>query len=76
MKFKITLKDPDGFYDAITDAIEDSLPETGINEDERELLTESRRDETNDAISKWVQYNEYITVEIDTDSMTATVCEL
>ncbi len=76
MKIKIQMKDPDGVYDAVTDAIKDTLRSIqGISDDEREKLEESRREEANEAIFKWIDYGEYVTIEIDTDNMTATVCE-
>ena len=76
MKIKITMHDPDGVYDSVTDAVEASLAGVvGISDDEREELEETRRRETNATISKWIEYGEYLTIEIDTDAMTATVCE-
>jgi len=76
MKFKITMKDPDGVYNSITDAAVASIAAIeGLSEDERETLEEGRRDEINDAASPWVKYGEYLTVEIDTDAGTATVCK-
>ena len=76
MKIRITLKDPDGFWDAVTDAVESEVSEiTGISEDEKEELTESRRDDAFDLLSKWVEYKEYVIIEFDTESQTATVIE-
>jgi len=76
MKFKIQMKDPDGVYDAITDAMKDTLRSIeGITDDERESLEESRREKIEAAVGKWFEYNEYVTIEIDTDAGTATVCE-
>jgi len=75
MKFKITMKDPDGVYNSVTDAAAASAAAVnGISDDERESLEESRREEITECIGKWFEYSEYLTVEIDTDSMTATVC--
>jgi hypothetical protein len=77
MKIKITLKDPDGFYDAIGDAIQDSISQIeGLTDDEKEALEETRRDEMNEILSEWVEYNEYVTIEFDTDAKTATVIPL
>ena len=75
MKFKITMKDPDGFHDSVTDAIKDMTRGIeGIAEDECETLLESRRETLNGSARQWFEYNEYVTIEIDTDAMTATVC--
>ncbi len=74
MKIKITLKDPDGFYDAISDAIQGSISQIeGLTDDEKEALEKTRRDEINEILSEWVEYNEYVTIEFDTDAKTATV---
>ena len=74
MKFKITMKDPDGVCDSVTDAAKQSAQEaTGISDGEREELTEGRKEELGAVISQWFTYGEYLTVEIDTDAKTATV---
>ena len=77
MKIKITFKDPDGVYDAITDAVKDQLRNIeGITEDERETMEESRREGMNELLSKWIEYSEYITIEFDTEAGTAVVCPI
>lgn len=77
MTFKIQMKDPDGVYESVRDAAQSSLGEAkGLTETELEKLCESRRDELDTLIRKWFQYGEYVTVEIDTEAMTATVCEV
>lgn len=77
MKIKIQLKDPDGVYDAITDAVKDQLDKIeGITDDERETMQESRREGMNELLSKWIEYSEYITIEFDTEAGTAVVCPL
>jgi len=74
MKFTVTLKDPDGFYESIKEAVDNSLNGTTLlDEDEFEELAEIRRVKINEAISKWVKYSEYITIEFDTTANTATV---
>lgn len=74
MKFTVTMKDPDGFYDSVREAAEESLNDvSGINESESEGLIDSRHSELSEKLKKWFRYGEYLTVEIDTDEMTATV---
>jgi len=74
VKFRVTLKDPDAFYEAIQDAVKDSITETpGISEREAEAIRELRHESTTNAISKWVEYGEYVTIEFDTGAGTATV---
>ena len=74
MKFKVTLKDPDGFYESIDEAIEDSLPGM-LTERETKALKEARREEYEERMRKWVEHGEYIEIEFDLEAMTATVVE-
>jgi hypothetical protein len=73
MKFRIQLKDPDGFSDGMDEAIEASLSEADLSEDEKEAVSEARRERAWKALEKWVEYNEYVTIEFDTTLGTATV---
>jgi len=74
VKIRIQLKDPDGFWDAVTEAVESNIGEIeGLSTDETESLVESRREEAFELISPWVEYNEYIVIEFDTEAQTATV---
>lgn len=75
MKFRVTMKDPDTLYDAVTDAVADDVKKLGLSEDEAEVIEEKRRDAVNDLASKWFEYGEYLTVEIDTDAKTCVVVE-
>jgi hypothetical protein len=61
MKFIITAKNPDSIDYSIQEAAKDN------NVSEDELW---------DACEKWVEYKEYIRIEIDTEAGTATVCEV
>ena len=75
MKFRVTMKDPDGVYEAIRSAARDSMENLAGKVDlgEANDLIESRHEKISDAISAWVEYGEYLTVEFDTDAKTATV---
>lgn len=74
MKFKITMKDPDGFYDAIQEAAEEWAKEiTAIDEDERESIVESRKEKLQEITKEWFEYSEYLTVEIDTETQSIAV---
>lgn len=74
MKFKVMLKDPDAFFEAVTDTIDASLKGTTFSDkDEFEALAEIRREKIRESISKWVELSEYITIEFDTTAGTATV---
>ena len=74
MKIQVALKDPDGFYDCIRIAVEREIKDIpGLTESEKESMEESRIESTFEAISTWVEYQEGITIEFDTESKTATV---
>jgi len=76
MKFKITMKDPDGVPDSIQDAAKEMADQvTGVDEDEREGLIESKQEKLSDLCRKWFEYGEYLTVEVDTETQTITVVE-
>lgn len=77
MKFKVTLKDPDGFYDGVAVAVRDSvnaLPDL-LDDEERKVVTERRTKATWKRLAKFVEYQEYVEIEFDTDAGTATVLE-
>lgn len=75
MKIKVTMKDPDTLHDAVADAVRDEVAGlAGLSEDEREAVAETRQTALMEAAGKWFRYSEYLTVEIDTDAGTATVC--
>ena len=73
MKLKITLKDPDGVYESIKDAAESSTGDTdGLDDNELEELAQKLEEQC----KPWIEYGEYVTIEIDTDAGTATVCKV
>lgn len=75
MKFKVTMKDPDTLQDAISDAVADDLAKIeGLSDDDRKNLLDGRKAAAAEVAAKWFKYGEYVTVEIDTEAQTATVC--
>ena len=66
MKIRITLKDPDGVSNSVDRCIENLR---GITDDD----LERQREDIEDSIKGFVEYNEYVTIEIDTDTNTAIV---
>lgn len=66
------MKDPDGFYESVKNAVEESLP-TGLSSGERSNLLEDRMEKVEESLERWFEYNEYVTIEVDTDNNTATV---
>lgn len=74
MKITITLKDPDGVIDSINDCLKDEVRSIeGLSDDEKEDLIETRREEVNEKLSKFIEYGEYVTIEFDTELLTARV---
>ena len=77
MKIKITLKDPDGFWDGVSNAVQAEVQKLdGLRFSERVSLAETRRDSILEYLSTWVEHSEYITIEFDTEAKTATVLPL
>lgn len=77
MKFKITMKDPDTMHDAICDAVaKDVSAMDGLSNEEKAEIATIRREKVSELCSKWFEYSEYLTIEIDTELKTATVCEV
>lgn len=78
MKIRMTFKTPDVAQDAMREAADQEAAnalEAANPIDPRELTelaTELYFDASNCA-SKWIRYGEYVTIEIDTETKTATV---
>ena len=72
MKITITLKDPDGFYEAVRGVALDAHPKTGVD-DENEGARRRCRDQVWRTLERFVAYRENVTLEFDTDAGTATV---
>jgi hypothetical protein len=73
MKFRVHMKDPDTLGDAIDDAVKDDVAALNLPPDESEQLVECRSEKASKLCSKWFEYGEYLTVEIDTDAGTCVV---
>ncbi len=76
MKFTITMKDPDGVYESISEAVKLSESESLLSKDEREELYHTRRNELDEVIEPWFKWSEYLTVEIDTETKTCVVMKV
>jgi len=76
MKFRVTLKDPDGFTDCVDEAVKDSVnAQQDLDDEEKEDVIERRTEKVWKDLSKFVEYQEYVTIEFDTEAGTATVVE-
>lgn len=73
MKFRITFKDPDGVSEVIYGlAAEYAASLTKVRE-EQKAIKEVKLESLKEFIDPWIEYQEYITVEFDTEANTATV---
>lgn len=74
MKIRVTLKDPDSMHDSVVDAVNDLPKPEGVDADEWEIIRVERAQKAQAVISDhWMEYAEYLTVEFDTEALTATV---
>lgn len=74
MKINVSLKDPDGFSNSVDEAVRASVDSTpGLDEDEKEHIFETRRETVWKKLARFVQYQEYVSIEFDTDEGTAVV---
>jgi len=74
MIIRITLKDPDGVYESIQAAAEESLRAVeGLEEEESDSLIEARHERIAESLKPWIEFGEYVRLEIDTEKKTATV---
>jgi len=80
MKIKITAKCPDCVGDAVDRAVEDWEASKEYDKEDlssSEMMSDDRRDfrdKIEAAVYKWVEYGEYITIEVDTETGEARVC--
>lgn len=70
MIFKVYMKDTDVLHEGIEDAL---VKPDNLNDEEWELIKEKRHEDASEVASKWFQYGEYLTVEIDTEKETIRV---
>lgn len=75
MKIRIHLKDPDGFSQSVDDAVEQAIQAEfpTADDDENEAIREMRTEKVWAALEKFVEYQEYVTIEFDTEKGTAEV---
>lgn len=74
---KVRLKDPDGLYEAVDDAVREMLDPLDISDEEYIHLCDVRREEALKVIrERFMKYGEYLTVEFDLKDVTARVVPL
>ncbi len=75
MKFRVQMKDPDVLHDAVDEAVLREVEATPLNDVEKALVAEDRRESVLRLCGRWFAHHEYLTVEIDTDAGTCTVVQ-
>ncbi len=74
MKIVITMKDPDGVWESVDAAVHAEIQRRGITDpDEAEALGPIFRKRIMAAVARWFSYNEYVSVELDTEADTCVV---
>ena len=74
MKFTIYMKDPDWNQGTLEKAVEDSIDDESFeDEEEKEMLKEHRVRKLIDFMEPWLEYEECVTIEFDTEAGTAIV---
>ena len=73
MKFKITLKDPDGIDNSIKEYAKSLFDNLPLTEEEKSDCAYNRESVLHSDLEKWIKYGEYITIEFDLVKKTATV---
>jgi hypothetical protein len=71
MIFRVTMKDPDSLTEGINEDLDEEL--AYMPQDEAEAIREIRFDKAYEAASKWFEWGEYLTVEINTTDGTIRV---
>lgn len=75
MKIRLHLKAPDCIEASIKDFVGTQRPEDISDEDWKDL-EEDKINEMTKKLSKWVEFQENVSIEIDTDLETATVLKV
>lgn len=82
MKFRITMKDPDGVGNGIDNAVADELDDLPLEDVSRfgndgiAGLRDARRDQLQELLDTWFDFGDFdesMTVEIDTEAKTCVV---
>jgi len=75
MIITLSLKDPDGVANSIQESLLQSLENVreDLSEEEIESIMDVRQERILTALEPWVQFGEYVGIEIDTETNTAKV---
>jgi len=70
MKFTLIMKDPDGVSNSFLEAVKATMTEEEL--EDTDILVDKLNEEQ-DKMKKFIGYDEYIKIEVDTDKQTMTV---
>lgn len=74
MIIELTLKDPDGVGNTIQELVESQVQEMKDNGVDEELINKDLiRERIQASLKPWVQWDEYVSIRIDTEKNTAEV---
>lgn len=73
MKIKVYIKDPDGFYESVNEAVNEFVKDIAVSTREKELIVHERTENVWNTLSKFVNHQECVTLEFDTETGTAVV---
>ena len=75
MIITLNLKDPDGVSDGVARAASRRVQEIAetLTDEEAEDCREGIQDRLEEDIKPWVEWGEYVTIELDTETKTARV---
>jgi hypothetical protein len=74
MKIRMAFKDPDCFSEAVFDAVSREVSRIpGLSDGEARAIAAARSNDVWEVLSRWVEYQEYVTIDFDTEAKTATV---
>ena len=70
------MKAPDCLYEDISEEVALECEMLHLDNEETEIIKESHVEKVKQIVSRWFEYGEYLTVEIDTDTETCAVVPL
>lgn len=74
MLLRITLKDPDRVGDAVQQAVQENVRGlSDLTAAEKDVIMDVRMEDTWTKLDEFIEYQEYVTIEIDTDAGTTRV---
>lgn len=73
MKFRITIKDPDGIYEGITSAaiLTVTLEAPHASVDSKAAIAQHAQEKLTEFVHGWLGYGDYAYLEFDTEAKTA-----